>query len=377
MIRLKSSPTCWGISSLLLVVSFNVHTAPTISSISQENENELTIQGNGFGLGPSVVLYDSLENIRQEDGTITLSPGKGDWHETKGQFSELVSGPFGEENRAVVVRDSSKGTEGKLFFAHPDTDGRYGVREFQQVYYSFAVRDLGDFPAGGANSFSDMSATKDSWMMYGNRGDRVTPDNIAGHDIAMPTWVGHNFWISGNNTDPDPTYRQSELRDNWDFGGWNTYMFHAKLDENDPYGNAEGFFAFLNKNRYHKNIRSGNLMNDQTDNDVPPYWDRIKFNPWARVNDSQIKRAMTNFYVAIGDNANARVVLTNAEKLENSTRIQHLLPVQWNEGTITALMPESLKDKPLYLHVINKEEEKSLGYPVSSNPNPPANVSVE
>ena len=204
--------------------------------------------------------------------------------------------------------------------------------------------------------------------MLGSRGDKtaysVEIGEPGGHDLYIPAWTGGGFNINGNNTKMRPVWWPPELGQNWDFGGWHTKMFHAELNPSDPYGKAEGFFSFLNKNAYHVNFRDGNFMHDQSSEGVPyPFWDRIKFFAWMNAGDADVNRVVDEIYVAIGENANARVLLTDGESLESSTRVFHLSPESWTDSEIVARFPDYLPDSnTYYLHVLDSDNAVSGGY---------------
>lgn len=120
-------------------------------------------------------------------------------------------------------------------------------------------------------------------------------------------------------------------------------------------------------------------MEDQTEEGVSyPYWDRIKFNAWTRSGDNPVKRLYDNIYVAVGDNANARVVIADAEDLNNATRLVHLLPITWEDDRILAEIPELDGSREQFVHVITAGNEFSAGIPLCVTcPNPPSELTAE
>jgi hypothetical protein len=177
-----------------------------------------------------------------------------------------------------------------------------------------------------------------------------------------------------------PRFSQTELKNAWDFGGWHTMMFHAELDPSEPYGPAEGFFSFLNKNAHHVNKRDGRFMEDQRSEGVPyTSWDRIKFFAWMNTGDADVNRILDEVYVAIGENANARLLISDGESLENSSRVFHLSPKQWTDSEIVANFPDYLPDGNAYfLHVVDSENSFSEGFTLcQSCPKAPSVYRVE
>jgi hypothetical protein len=344
--------------------------APNISDLSISNDGVITIEGNGFGPGPNVVLYDDFSEAKVGPDFIKLSPKKGAWPETRHNgdpAKALRQGLEGTNGTSLAVRSADGTSHHSLTFGVEDPTGVHGFKHFQEVYFSYSIKDEGEFPGpnGGYENFSDVSATKDAWMMFGYRGDntRYAVDSLgipSGHDLYIPAWTGSGFTIAGNNTQMSPRFGQSELKDNWSFGSWVTKMFHAKLDPDSPYGVAGGFFAYLNNKAYGINHRDGNFMVDQSSEGVPyPYWDRILFFAWLRTGDAEVTRLVDNVYVAIGDNANARILLSDSKLLETSSRVKHMLPRDWTNKRITVETSFSDIGSLRYLHIVNAKNEFS------------------
>jgi len=364
------------VGSLFLALPAGLHAAPEIHDAHLNDFGEIVLKGVAFGQGPTVALYDDFSDIEILGESVNLKPQVGSWF--KAQSTSSV--PFIDEehgNTSLFVRGDGVS---QLEFGVNDNSGPHGLKTFQEVYLSYTIKDLGDFPGPGGTmtEFSTQSATKDAWMMFGNRGDHtgyaVSIGEVAGHDLFIPGWTGGGFNIAGNNTRLTPSYWPHDLRQNWAFGDWNTKMFHAELDPQDPYGDAEGFFSFLNKNAYHVNFRNGNFMEDQRSEGVPyAVWDRIKFFVWMRLGDADVNRVVDEIYVAIGDNANARVLLTNNDSLENSTRVFHLPPTSWTNSEIIAHFPDYLPGGRIYyLHVLDANNATSESLSLCQGcPNPP------
>ncbi|TVP52826.1 MAG: hypothetical protein EA349_15060 [Halomonadaceae bacterium] len=370
-----------------LLMSAMAVASPSIEKVTITNSHEIVISGKGFGQGPQVALYDSFSKAANNNGELTLKPELGEWysHSNKGA---LTTGGHGTDSQAIVARDSQTSSSVSMVFGIEDENGVHGLKHFQEVFFSFDLKDEAAYPGsradGDNHSLPSSSATKDAWMMFGHRGDNTSysVENMgepSGHDLYIPAWTGGGFIIAGNNTPVWPRFNEGTLTHNWAFGDWVTMMFHAKLDPEDPYGKAEGFFSFMNKNTYSMNTREGTLMTDQSDEGVPyPYWDRIKFNAWARASEIPVKRLYDNIYVAMGDNANARVVIANAKDLNKATRMVHLLPTSWESGKIKATTPPLDKNRPQYVHIITSANENSGGKKLCfSCPKPPIKLIAE
>lgn len=362
-----------AISFLPLVAISATAASPVIEEVEVLANGEIVVRGSGFGEGPNVVLYDDFSNTSLKDDRLNSIPLKGKWKNIAGDKLETKPGAVEVGGKSLVVRNSASALSVALEFGLPDPGGLHGLKPFQEVYFSYSVKDFGDFPGDGGSEtgFSHRSATKDAWMMLGDRGDNPVYsatlfDVAAGHDLYVPAWTGAGFNVAGNSSRLSPSYWQGDLTSNWAFGGWNTFLFHGKLDPSNPYDSAEGFFAFVNSNEYSVNIRQGNLMSDLTNtlsslihNADQPYWDRIKFFAWMNTGTAEVIRAVDNIYVAVGRNANARVVITDNKKLESSKVLVHLLPTSWSDSFVEAQLPELERNHAYYVHVISASESAS------------------
>jgi|TARA_B100001057_G_C22850343_1_gene950719 hypothetical protein len=374
--------TVFLFSTILGAMPSGLTAAPKISDAYLDDSGDVIITGSKFGNGPTVAIHDDFSNAEVGDDTVSLSPKVGKWLISNSNSNQIVIDEK-HGSKSLFVRGNGSS---RFVFGIPDESGPQGLRTFQEVYLSYTIKDLGEFPGanGTSSDFSNQSATKDAWMMLGDRGDNteyaVSKGDASGHDLYIPGWTGGGFNIAGNNTRMNPSFWQGGLTENWVFGGWHTKMFHAELDPADPYGAAQGFFAFLNRDAYQVNVRNGNFMEDQRSEGVPyPFWDRIKFFAWMNTGDADVKRVVDEIYVAIGDNANARVLVTDNQSLNRSTRVFHLSPQSWTDSEIVARFPDYLPDSNSYfLHVIDASNDNSASFGLcQSCPNPPQVFQVE
>ncbi|MGH1350138.1 MAG: LamG-like jellyroll fold domain-containing protein [Methyloligellaceae bacterium] len=313
---------------------------------SFENGSTIVIEGVNFGdLGPNVIVYDSFDSNVDKEGN------SGSWVTATKEHS-TIDGYSG--TGAVVANEDTS-----LVAGVKDADGALGLEQFTEVFMGVAIKDTnGRLPSAEApGEYPTVSSSKDMWLMMGHRGDnarysaeRGTPN---GHDVYLPAHAGNgNFIIAGNNTKSSWWLGQD-----WDYDGWNHQTFYAKLDENDPYGNVEqAYFQAVNENGVNTSNYSGTLMTAL--DDVPATWDRLKFGAWYREDNGQ--RLMDDAYVATGEGAQARIVVTNNAVYEKSTSIAYLVPTEWSDGSVTATFYGAPMDlNEAYIHVFDAEGNRS------------------
>lgn len=315
---------------------------------SFENGSTIVIDGMNFGdLGPNVIVYDSFANNVDKEGDV------GSWARATKDHS-TVDGYSGD---GAVVADINKQV---LIAGVADEDGAFGLEQFTEVFVGVAIKDIdGRMPAAAApGEFADISSSKDVWLMMGQRGDnavysaeRGTPN---GHDVYIPGHTGEgSYSIHGNNTQTTGWWPSV----NWDHDGWNHQTFYARLNEDDIYGDVEqAYFQAVSEYGLKTSEYSGPLMSP-IDN-VPETWDRLKFGNWYAEYSGQ--RLMDDAYVATGEGAQARIVVTNSPVYEQSTAIAYLVPTEWSDGQVTATFYGAPMDLGnAYIHVFDAEGNRS------------------
>lgn len=330
----------WKRSATVLTLAAAL--GPTTAASEPDFENfqwldvqggHLEVSGRDFGTGPNVRFFDTFTN---DQGATPLAVQSPAWFD-RGTFEIDNQTAFSGEGSAVVF-DSANNIRNNLKYREPGDDTPHDTRAFQEVYFSYAIKDLGSFPGPGGtdDAFSDISSTKDVWMMLGKRGQGGyhIDDQWVGNDLVAPAQNGSKFLIFGNDTDLGSKKWLPTVANNWAFGEWNQMFFHADVDPDAPRSSGSGFFAFANNNMYDNKELTGNFMSNA---EKKPYWDRIKFGPWYREkNSSNVERVHDEIYIATGPNANARIMLGDSQYLDQVTRLHHGAPVDWRGNRIVA-----------------------------------------
>lgn len=315
---------------------------PAIATVAWQGKTKdsLVVDGEGFGSGPRVRLFDTFDADRggaesasgEAPSVFNRSPS-----ELSGTSDDLDDLQLTREaslsgDASVVIVDTATDTQGRPIYREPGDETLEGTGTFQEIYFSYAIKDLGKFPGpkGGEDSFSERASAKDAWLMLGssgNAGAKTEDDNPwTGNDLVIPSFVGGSFVVGGNSTELGSWKWQGEITDHWEFGDWNQMFFYAQVDGQAPLASGSGFFGFANDNKFDINRRSESFMSDP---DKKHYWDRVKFGSWYRLKDEDenpvtgVKRVHDEVYIATGPNAHARVMLADASDPGAITRMHH------------------------------------------------------
>jgi hypothetical protein len=326
---------------------------------------KLVVCGDAFGeLGPTIVLFDDMEGGQAGTPVPETAPVIGEWLGGSAVYAGDAA-RSGSLSMVVADTDINEGHGLSMAFGVPDAAGRFGLQHFDELFVSWAIRDLGDFPGHDSSptTFSSDSSAKDIWVMFGRRGDNYSyscsQGECNGNDLVLCTHTGSgSFKTDGNNTASDWW-----LPDFWQFQTWNVLMKYVRIDPTDPYGTSTGVLE-------HVSAPSGYLRDAYNDQilkqlaELPPVWDRLKFGAWYR-QAGDVRRVMDDLYVAVGPGAAARVEIANAPQVESATKLAISTAHAWSNGRIelTARLGDlDPAADSLHLFVVNADNERSPGF---------------
>lgn len=326
---------------------------------------QVVVCGNAFGdLGPTIVLFDDMEEGEPGASVADATPTIGAWLEGRGVYADDAS-RSGALSMVAADADIDGGTGRSTVFGIPDASGNLGLREFDEFFVSLAIRDLGDFPGNNSSptSFSSDSSAKDVWVMFGNRGDNYdyscSQGECNGNDVVLATHAGGGSFAIGGNT----TLTGWWLPTFWQFQTWNVTSTWVRLDPDDPYGPVTGTFEHVaSTSGYVRNDYDEGLLRDL--DGIPPTWDRIKFAAWYR-GAGDVRRVFDDLYVAIGPGSAARIEIADAPVIENATKRAISTVDAWSDGRIEVTLRLGDLDPavdPLYLYVIDANHVRSPGF---------------
>ena len=323
----------------------------------------LVVCGGGFGdLGPDIVLFDDMEGQDTDSAVLDATQPIGAWISGS---STYVDDAARSGRMAMLAADNSGEDNGRsTVFGIPDESAALGLREFDELFVSWALMDLGDFPGNNSSptSFSSDSSAKDIWLMYGDRGDNYdyscSTGECNGHDVVLGTHTGQGSFAIGGNTSAGQWW----LPDYWQFQAWNAMSTWMRLDRSDPYGAIEGVFEHVSPSGYVRSEYDEPML--ETLDGIPPAWDRLKFGAWYR-DAGDIRRVFDDVYIAVGPGAAARVELANAADITQATKRSICTVDSWSDGRIELTVHTGdldLGNETLYLFVVDAENQRSAGF---------------
>jgi hypothetical protein len=319
-----------------------------------EDGSPIVVCGDLFGdLGPSIMLFDDME-----DGT----PEIGTWLEAPSLYADDAAR---SGTRAMLLADADltggAGVNAQVGIA--DGDARFGLQTFDEVFLHLSIRDLGDFPGNDSSPtmFSSDSSAKDVWMMFGDRGDNYdyscSRGECNGNDIVFATHTGRgSFKIDGNTTGTSWW-----LPDFWQFQEWNTMSTYIRIDESAPYEASTSVFEHVSARGYVRDEYTENILRDLAG--LTPEWDRLKVGAWYRT-AGDVRRVLDYLCVATGPGAAARVEIADAARIEDATRLAVCTASAWSSSRIGATVRLGGLDasSELFLFVVTADGTRSPGF---------------
>lgn len=319
------------LSALLSAQTFAI----SISSVKMSDTADaagyykVTVQGSGFGAAPNIALFDDFNN-QTSGAPIVLNK------------SALIGKWINSTSYSAVpnIVDYDKGKAFQIY-AGASSNGPL-VAQIETVFspkvsnlfisYSVVVPQ-GKFFAGSSvdYKFPDASSWKFTWITD-------TPSGLHSptlYNICTPTHSGYgSFMLSGNSV----SYGWLSLADSW---SWHTknYISYGTLPDPLQPQEKPGTILFEMTGK-----ANAPLIYKKTDTPIFPAtnttsFDRVKFPGWFGNGDTaNFDAYYDDIYVATGENAFARVEISNAAALNKST-INLTMPINsWSDTTIELRM---------------------------------------
>ncbi len=331
--------------SLLSLTTLSAVAAPTLNSIDiNAITNEIEISGNNFGSPPSVVYFDNYEAGDKFEKLLPV--GSVSWLPKKIIATELNG------NDAFRARDPAT------------PPGKVGMQQlivkFQKIYTEAFISYSVKIPAGSTfpgatepKTFSTMSSWKFTWLMLGENGFQ----NKSDFDICLPTHVGNGAFLLGGN---DGNIKWIDGGSKWwEWDEFNYISSYIRFDPDQPSINPLKYIWSVTNNKI--NMTPTVQTNSPTDfRNTNFAFDRINIPGWyGNGNNDKFDGLYDNVYVAVGDNALARVIITDSPTLSSSRLHIVVMAKFWSNQKII-LEPNTLpksqsKGESYYIYVADKD----------------------
>lgn len=344
---------------VMLITPSVIFAAPTISTVSGSliGGAQVTISGSNFGhSGPNVVLYDDFSEPIAEGEEFSTTAVIGNWAQMRGRkYSDsLLSN--GQGARLITE-------EGHIqnYFIFPQPESEVFVSSYAYVPTGYR------FPAASLlETMPTISALKHHWLYYGPNGY-----GSVGHDNFGPNWTGANWHTVTSNKSKTYVY-QRWGNPGWEWGKpvrWSHWLKGNGMSQTGTKGAFQGVTSTGQVNHvYEEANMNGKVWFVPTwEGDGMPYaWDRLSLVGYFRggagyPTDNYV---IDDVYLAVGENAAARIEFGNAPVYADSTKLTISTPDNWSDTEIIATIREGrfVEGELVYLFIIDRNNKPSIGY---------------
>lgn len=318
---------------------------PVIHSVVYESD-KVIISGGDFGAAPHIIAFDNFDtesNIKN-----ILIEKNNSWHTNILKKIDLKGNASHQPNRNKYF-DKNGASAKDMAQLTIEFDAVY-----RDVFLSFSVAvPKGTTFAGSSveREFPNISSWKLSWLMLGKNG--FQDENF---DVCIPSHVGNGSFVLGGNDGNISWLRHGN--EWWDWDNYNHFSSFISFDQEIP-TNAEVDFNFSVNNTVTYYETSGKIPASRLSSSRLGF-DRVLFPGWWGNGDNTNFDALyDNIYVAVGKNALARIVLSDAPSIAKSNTLITIPALEWKNGEIVLEQSNIPSDQGYYLHIYNTAGEKS------------------
>jgi len=351
----------------------------TISGLTgtMQDSTQVTISGSSFGTsGPTVFFFENFES-GENNTALSDTAQVGTWYFTHNTYiPEYMADPTHSGNIAgELVEGFSQRC--KLRF-DPTT-------EFY-LSYKVMVPDGYTWPEAYAEEtfYSLGSSWKFSWLYDAGDGDSFANND----DYCIPTYGSTDgFSISGNDHSHDQATEFGRVSTGdiwWSWDEWNRISCYMKAGE-DPDTDTGIIWAQAMNSSYGQKdtLRTDVPVFDGYDcdngdgcgqDDETFQWTMLNFPGWTKYEDSMsgpydtdARGYYDDIYLALGDNARARVEVGDSLSYDACTKLDIFTPTAWSATSITATarITQFGTGDTAYLFVVDADGNVSDGYEVT------------
>lgn len=307
---------------------------PKIEDITYSSQ-EIIVTGKGFGEGPKVVLF---ENFERGNTYSDMLKGKGSgWadklvllKEDSGNYAHRAKNPATDRMAQISVDFGNNYTEAFISFSVKVPDGTY-------------------FPdAKALRTFSGSSSWKFAWLMSDSDGY----SSRSKFDMCLPTHTGGGiFSLAGNDGNMGRLEKGGVW---WDWDDYNHMTSYIKVSRFNP----TLYSWSVTNSKTH--LETAGMTPPAQFSETNASFNRVNIPGWWRRTEGiNFDGLYDNLYVAVGENALARAVITDNPNYSKSKTNITILPKEWGQQRITFDADVVPNDKHYYLHIFDRNGERS------------------
>lgn len=323
---------------------------------------QLKITGTGFGFGPTIALFDRMDGVHGQALSNTRRGDVGRWTRHAGPgvalprlYEDVSLGRtfFCQRDFMAGVDPTEKYAAG-MYYVHPEpfTEFRFSQRRWVPVGKCFPGSAVpGTFPDG--------SAWKPTWLAQQGATD-ITGLGLPDANLIFDTYGGGGaIYNSGN--DCAPTYLDGSGKLFYTgfsfvqptFTSW--YQSGIVSSTNTEYLDR-GESIKINEGSKIRSVRNTNSLGGKNTSITTRSYKAVTMGGWFGWNDpgtpdySNAYPLITDFYLAIGPNSGACILISDNPVLTLSNDAYIINPDSWNDGEIK-FTPKT-REKVGYYHVI-------------------------
>jgi len=349
----KSKYLIWG-AVLTAPLAF---AQPKLANIEYQ-ANETVINGSSFGGAPKVMMFDNFEHgdkFAKQFANIS-----NDWS-SHVLFKKEADG--NNAHSAINPAKAVNGRSGMVQLVSTFND------DYKTALISFSVKVPKGTTFPSANTplkFPSPSAWKFSWLMSESSGH----SDPSLFDVCLPQYSGGGTMSMNGNTGMIAWLDKPAKWWSWDsYNHMTSYVrIHPLLPVINP---VEYAFSVVNDVTTYETGGVGAAGSFSKTNNS---FNRVNIPGWFRKSeDDNFQGLYDNIYVAVGDNALARVVITDSEIYAQSKFAIPVMAKNWTDNQIILDNDVIPRDKAYFVHLFDKNGKRSAkGLKVCSTcPQPP------
>lgn len=323
---------------LSLTVAAPLSAAQPVVHKIEYDSNETIIYGDRFGQGPKVVMFDNFEH--GDKFAKELANVSNNWWDK----AILINEKDGNTAHSAVNKNGRIAQIVSLF------NGDYRTA---LVAFSVKVPEGTTFPAAEIpRKFPSSSAWKFSWLMSGSQGYSTS----GLFDVCLPQYSGGGTMSMNGNTGMIAWLDKPAQWWSWD--GYNHMTSYVNIHPTLPTVNPlEYTFSVSNDVTFYEQEGIAQARSFSKTNNT---FDRVNIPGWFRnTENANFQGLYDNLYVAVGDNALARVVITDNKIYAQSKFAVPVMAKNWSNDRIILDNDVLPTDRAYYVHIFDKDGKRS------------------